>query len=205
MDVQMPEMDGFEATEMIRAQEGEQTHIPIIALTAHAMKGDRERCLKAGMDDYLPKPLQTKDLFEAIERWTQLPRPRAELDQAAVSVEARADKEPPPLNRQEALPHFGGDEQLHDQLLSEFVAHLGEEIDKLKAALESDDVPTFTRLAHSLKSVSATFGAERLSQAAQQLEALGFDDNLAAASPLVAQVEAEYPRLQDYLSRLTSA
>ena len=205
MDVQMPEMDGFEATEMIRAQEGEQTHIPIIALTAHAMKGDRERCLKAGMDDYLPKPLQTKDLFEAIERWTQLPRPRAELDQAAVSVEARADKEPPPLNRQEALPHFGGDEQLHDQLLSEFVAHLGEEIDKLKAALESDDVPTFTRLAHSLKSVSATFGAERLSQAAQQLEALGFDENLAAASPLVAQVETEYQRLQDYLSRLTSA
>jgi two-component system sensor histidine kinase/response regulator len=205
MDVQMPEMDGFEATKVIRAQEGEQTRIPIIAMTAHAMKGDRERCLTAGMDDYLSKPLQTKDLFKVIERWTHLPRPHAEFGQTTVSVEARADKEPPPLNRQKALPYFGGDEQLYDQMLSEFVAHLGEEIDKLKAALESDDVPTFTRLAHTLKGLAATFGAERLSQAAQQLEAIGFDENLAAASPLVTQIEEEYPRLQDYLSRLTSA
>jgi two-component system, sensor histidine kinase and response regulator len=203
MDVQMPEMDGLQATERIRAEEGEHAHIPIIAMTAHAMKGDRERCLAAGMDDYLSKPLQTKDLFEAIERWTQQPPPRAALEQPTVSVEARADKEPSPLNRRESLGHFGGDEQLYDQLLSEFVTHLREDLDRLKAALESDDVPMFTRLAHSLKGVSATFGAERLTQAAQQLEALGISENLAAAAPLVAQVEAESSRLQDYLSRLT--
>ena len=205
MDVQMPEMDGLQATERIRAEEGEHSHIPIIAMTAHAMKGDRERCLAAGMDDYLSKPLQTKDLFDAMERWMQQPPPRAVLQQPTVSVEARAEKEPPPVKRQESLGHFGGDEQLYDQLLSEFVAHLGEDIEHLKAALESQDVPTFTRLAHSLKGVSATFGAEQLTRVAQQLEALGFDENLAAAAPLVAQVEVECSRLQEYVSRRTPA
>ena len=84
MDVQMPEMDGLEATRQIRLWEEEQSgiHIPIIAMTAHAMQGDRERCLEAGMDDYVTKPLQPKVLFSAIDRWTQVP----EFSRAAVDV-----------------------------------------------------------------------------------------------------------------------
>src|SRR5258706_8542479 len=78
MDVQMPEMDGFEATHQIRVQEKiTGQHIPIIAMTAHAMQGDRERCLEAGMDDYVTKPLQPKVLFSALDRWiqaTELPK-----------------------------------------------------------------------------------------------------------------------------------
>jgi two-component system sensor histidine kinase/response regulator len=198
MDVQMPEMDGLEATGLIRAIGGERGRTPIIAMTAHAMKGDRERCIAAGMDDYVAKPLQSSELFEAIDRYTGLGR-HAELDRAVGAAEAVERAEPVDIHR--ALPYFGGDERLFGRLLHEFVAGLGEQIEELKAAAESGDVPTFTRIAHSLKSLSATFGAAQLRQAAQQLEALGLDQNLAAAPRLIQQLEAEYPRLQSYVSR----
>ena len=77
MDVQMPEMDGFEATAKIRNQEKPGNHIPIIAMTAHALVGDRERCLAAGMDDYVSKPINSTDLFAAIDRTMPPPQPRA--------------------------------------------------------------------------------------------------------------------------------
>ena len=70
MDVQMPELDGLEATRRYREQEPEGQHLPIVAMTAHAMKGDRERCLAAGMDDYLSKPLEPEEVFAVIEQWT---------------------------------------------------------------------------------------------------------------------------------------
>ena len=199
MDVQMPEMGGFEATQAIREQEGDRAHTPIIAMTAHAMKGDRERCLAAGMDDYLSKPLQSRDLFAAIERWgLEAPLPAAEV------VEPPTPADSGPLDRGRAMPYFGGDEQLFCDLLTQFVGHLGEEIGRLRALKDSGDARAFTRQAHSIKGLAATFCADRLHQAAQQLEALGFDDNLDAARPWIEALEAERPKLEDYLRRLTS-
>jgi len=203
MDVQMPEMDGFEATQVVRAQEGSRDHTPIIAMTAHALKGDRERCLAAGMDDYLSKPLQRPELFKAIERWTHFPRP-ADDAQIEESLEVpRVEEAPVDLGK--GLPFFGGDEAFFNKLLAEFVGNLGDEIEKLKRARASGDAPAFGRIAHTMKSVARAFGADRLSDAAQQLEALGFDDNLAAAGPFIEQLEAEHPRLRDYVGRLASA
>jgi len=197
MDVQMPEMDGFEATRAIREQEGDRAHTPIIAMTAHAMKGDRERCLAAGMDDYLSKPLQSRDLFAAIERWgREAPLPAAEV------VEPPTPADGGPLDRDRAMPYFGGDEQLFCDLLTQFVGHLGEEVARLRALKDSGDAHAFARQAHSIKGLAATFCADRLHQAAQQLEALGFDDNLAAADVWIEQLEAERPGLEAYLKGL---
>ena len=198
MDVQMPGMDGFEATGRIRALGGPRGATPIIAMTAHAMKGDRERCLAAGMDDYVSKPIQSEELFAAIGRCL--------LHEAGTRPgrQPLAPPEPPlpdPIDRHKALPYFGGDEDLFGRLLREFVDDLARQIEHLKSESASGDARSFTTTAHSLKSLSATFGADRLWQAAQQLEALGLDENLAAAPPLIEQVEAEFPRLQAYLRR----
>jgi HPt (histidine-containing phosphotransfer) domain-containing protein len=169
-------------------------------MTAHAMKGDRERCLAAGMDDYVSKPIQSAELFAAIGRCL--------LHEAGTRPgrEPLAPPEPPlpdPIDRHKALPYFGGDEDLFGRLLREFVDDLARQIERLKAESASGDARSFTTTAHSLKSLSATFGADRLWQTAQQLEALGLDENLAAAPPLIQQVEAEFPRLQAYLRRQT--
>jgi CheY-like chemotaxis protein len=200
MDVQMPEMDGFEATQAIRTEEGDRTHTPIIAMTAHALKGDRERCLAAGMDDYLSKPLQSRDLFAAIERWGhEAPLPSSD---AVASIAPQALGAP--LDRARAMPYFGGDQQLFHDLLTQFVSHLGDEIARLRSLKASGDTQAFARQAHSIKGLAATFCASRLQQAAQQLEALGFDDNLESADPWIEQLDEEWPRLEAYLKGLAS-
>jgi len=197
MDVQMPEMDGFEATQVIREDEGDGAHTPIIAMTAHAMKGDRERCLAAGMDDYLAKPLQSRDLYAAIERWCrEAPAPAAEALEPAPADESM------PLDKLGAMAYFAGDERLFRDLLVQFVGSLGSDIARLRELRASADAQAFARVAHSIKGLAATFCATRLQKAAQQLEALGFDENLEAADPWIEQLEQERPKLEAYLSTL---
>jgi len=198
MDVQMPEMDGFEATQIIRELEGTQAHTAIVAMTAHAMKGDRERCLAAGMDDYLPKPLQIQQVLDVIERWARLQGKTGPLPAPAAAPSASPSAV---LDRQKALAYFGGDEQLYDQLLAEFLGHLEAELLKVVAAYQAKDTATFTREAHSLKGVSRTFGAGPLAEAAQALEALGYDGDLASAEPILVVLQSEARRLQETYGR----
>jgi two-component system sensor histidine kinase/response regulator len=194
MDVQMPEVDGFEATARIRAHEGEARRTPIIAMTAYAMTGDRERCLAAGMDDYLAKPLQARDLFGMIERWTRIPSAKFEVGPVP------ADDGSAVLNRAKGLFYCNGDQDLFAELLTSFVAGLPGDVDRLKLSLASNDVRTFTRIAHTIKSVAATFGAERLFDVARELEAIGVEGNVDAAPPLVSRLEAEVPPLREDLA-----
>jgi two-component system, sensor histidine kinase and response regulator len=201
MDVQMPEMDGLEATKHIRDQESGKRHTPIIAMTAHAMKGDKERCLAAGMDDYLSKPLEIEELFSTIERWISSEIPSVENLPSEVKPEGIGSISTEPINLEKAMPRFDYDKAFFNEMLGEFVEHLEERIELLRKALSSQNADELARLAHNLKGASANFNAENLNASALELETRSKDGDLSGAEELIARIEAELPRLRDFLTK----
>ncbi len=191
MDVQMPEMDGFEATAAIRAHErGTGRHVPILAMTAYAMKGDRERCLAAGMDGYVSKPIQPRKLWQAIKQLVP-----ADAPPANGSPSALADI----LDRDEALERVGGDTGLLGELIELFLAEIVQLRRDIAAALQKGDAPKLARTAHTLKGAVSTFGAHAARDAAEHLERLGRAGDLAGAANAIAQMESELARLEPAL------
>ena len=152
MDVQMPEMDGFEATAAIRRNEAiTGTHIPIIAMTAHAMKGDRERCLGAGMDGYISKPVQAEELLK-IDGGARrsAPGPIDGLDEPAHAV----------MDRSLALARVDGDEALLADLAKLFCEESPKMLAAVHEAVAAKDAERLQRAAHSLKGAVATLAAQ---------------------------------------------
>jgi two-component system, sensor histidine kinase and response regulator len=212
MDVQMPEMDGFEATRRIREWEAGRQHIPIIAMTAHAMKGDRERCLEAGMDDYVSKPLEIRILLGVLDRWLQLSEPeeaqpvQTKGPAPATPPFVTAPIEPPtlpadelPMDIERALERFGGDRPFLIEMSRDYTAGFPERIKDIKTALEAHNANDLSRLAHNLKGVSANFSAGPVTKLSDELETLGRQDDLASAPELLARLEIEVSLLVKYL------
>jgi len=211
MDVQMPEMDGLEATRSIRQHEQSSGgHVPIVALTAHAMKGDRQRCLSSGMDAYVTKPIRSKELLRVIAEVTveAAAEPSIEDTLSMISEPSNAGTETEKLstngspsdeghvNWQQALETLDGNRQL----LSELVAIFREECPKLRAeietALKTSDLPLLRRAAHTLKGALAHLAASRARATAEKMEDIARQQNLQAASEL-------WPRLQVELDQLS--
>ncbi len=218
MDMQMPVMDGYEATTEIRSRERQTGgHIPIVAMTAEALKGDREHCLAHGMDDYVSKPISRAELYRAIESFPAVclasATPLIERAATILTHPSRSDQprpleplanldhtaETPAINWQvanELLP--GGTEMLH-----EFVALVKTETPALLAnirhAIETGDFKLLTRSAHTLKSSVSYFGAEALSQAALALENLGRSETLERVVEMLAVLEQELARFLEAL------
>jgi len=163
MDVQMPVMDGLEATRVIRALQGPQAAVPIIAMTANAMADDRQRCLDAGMNDYLAKPIDQRVLFAALARWTtaRLPPPVAPVAMAAAGSAI--------FDPVAAARRLGGNEVLLRKLVRRFLDE-PDPLLKLRAELGADDRSAALITVHTLKGVSGTLGAEALQKAAGQAE-----------------------------------
>jgi len=195
MDVQMPAMDGLEATAAIRRREEESgRHTPIIAMTAHAMKGDRERCLAAGMDGYLAKPIRAKDLYAVVEGMVANARGAPAQDQGTAQSRETID-------RGLVLEQTGGSLETLRELVELFTTECPKLMGKIRGALTNNVPSELQQAAHTLKGSIQIFGAKRPAAAALRLETMGRDRNLAGAeeawSALVREIDALLPMLAD--------
>ena len=218
MDIQMPLMGGFEATRQIRASEAGKSHIPIIAMTAHAMKGDRERCIEAGMDDYVTKPIDKRALFATINRWSQNSPPDTDTLEDFSNISSTfGDEKPapttqplagfraenaPPVDIEDALPRFGNDRKFLYEMSQDFQKQLPENISAMKIAIAQEDMTAINSLAHGLKGVAATFSATKLASLNAMLEEKSKKNELAQANDLVREIENEIGLVLAYLQEI---
>jgi CheY-like chemotaxis protein len=190
MDVQMPEMDGFEATRRIRElEETAGGHVTIAAMTAHAMAGDRERCLAAGMDDYVSKPLRKEDLLRV-------------LAGAAAAASGEATEPISLHSREELLSQCDGDEELLSELVSIFQDNTPQLVQAIDEAIEKQDAPALAAHAHRLLGSVAAFGATRARILALRLEKHGEENNFSGAKDRIAELGREINRIYAALAGL---
>lgn len=200
MDCQMPVMDGFEATSAIRRNESagkryvRTGHLPIIAVTANAMQGDRERCLAAGMDAYLAKPIKLEDIRLTLSRWLTSSSDEV-LVRGTVSPVSKASTIPGYFDPVQMLLNIGGDQELLNQLIDLFLERHADIMTDIRQALSQGDSTTVERAAHTLKGTAANLCAPDVALAAGQLEAVGRLGALHDAPPVYAHLEMEMMRL----------
>jgi CheY-like chemotaxis protein len=193
MDIQMPEMDGWEATQAIRVKEKTAGgRLPIVAMTAHAMEGDEERCLAAGMDEYLTKPIRTADLLAVLDKIGA-----RKLGPAAVKTATT-----PALNRVKSaldlpsvLNRLGGDRDLLDELVEVFKGECPKLMERIRVAIARQDAQGLEGAAHSLKGSSAQVGALAVSQIASEIERLARSQNVESTREHSRLLQNEIERL----------
>ena len=203
MDVQMPVMDGLEATRQIRDPQSAVRHhaIPIIAMTAHAMQGDRERCLEAGMNDYLSKPVSPQALAEVLARW--LPKKNEEVKMLPAGV--TSPPVPPAVlpvvfDRAGMLERFSNDEDLARVVTESFLNDIPRQIQALRAYVDAWEAPGAERQAHTIKGASAAVGGEALSALAFEMEKSGKAGDLGSVAARMDDLEREFVRLKEAMA-----
>jgi CheY-like chemotaxis protein/HPt (histidine-containing phosphotransfer) domain-containing protein len=198
MDVHMPKLDGFAATALIREREvlqGGTTHVPIVALTAHAMSEDRDRCLRAGMDSYVAKPFTTPDLLRALAVvGIHPPNPQA---RAIVATRRSAGI----IDRAELMARMGGDEGLLRRLIDMFLVNYPKQLSELHEAVRQRDVETLRRRSHTLRGALSLFAASEAADAAHRLEKSAEFGGRAIDEAFRA-LQAELARLEPTLNTL---
>ncbi len=210
MDVQMPVMDGIEATQRIRDSRSPvlNPRVPIIAMTAHALQGDRERFLGAGMDDYVSKPVSSQVLADVLDRW--LPKDSAARKEPSAGVPAPpvtpgggAGKHKPGgpvFDIPGMMDRLGGDKELARELIGGFLEDLPKQISALRGYLESGDVQNTVRQAHTIKGASANMGGEALSAVAFEMEMAAKNGDLESVAARQSDLEAQFIRLKEAMN-----
>jgi CheY-like chemotaxis protein/HPt (histidine-containing phosphotransfer) domain-containing protein len=205
MDVQMPELDGLEATRRIRAMERDPSsplsgkHQTIIAMTANAMQGDREKCLDSGMNDYIAKPVRPENLQAAIMHWGALLKGQAIVTRKATEARRETLEENPPADLDRIQDFSDGDPTAARELVELFLQQAAEQLERIRAGAASGDAREVERVAHSAAGASATCGMTAILKPFRELEAVGHRMDLSTAPELCNQVEQELGRLEIYL------
>jgi CheY-like chemotaxis protein len=197
MDIQMPELDGFEATEAIRRREAVSgRHIPIIAMTAHAMKGDREKCLAAGMDDYISKPLYPKDLKGVIQRALSGLPPRKDVTEEQFGIMSKRV-----FDRDDLVRRIGCDEDVLEEILQGFIDDYSVNLEKLQQALSDRNSDTTQRLVHLMKGAAANMSANPLRELFSRLESVLQKGEISHAAVLLHQIQKEFDDFKAFVSK----
>jgi two-component system sensor histidine kinase/response regulator len=194
MDVQMPGMDGLEATAEIRQRErASGTHIPIIAVTAHAMKGDKERCLAAGMDFYITKPVRPNELWETLDAAMQRHQQRVAAHSTGLAARGQDRLAFDPV---EALSRVGDDRDLFAKMVAVLRGESARMLAAIRSGMAAGDARALTRAAHALKGCVGNFGPNAAFDTAQELENTSRERVPANAADLLGTLEAQMARLE---------
>lgn len=230
MDCQMPVLDGYEATRVLRAFEGESGHTVVIAMTANAMPGDREKCLAAGMDDYISKPVTLEELEVVLERWVHLwageteeareageTSPSGSLPSDEPLLTAKSDRISTSSNGSSLTPETldetlvnleylqeisRGDAEFQQELLQVFMEDALTHLADLKQAVATKDYTTLVNRAHQLKGASATVAIQRMPEVAAKLESQAKQQQLVGTDELIAELEQILEHVQAFIAKL---
>jgi CheY-like chemotaxis protein len=200
MDCQLPVLDGYEATAEIRRREGTKRHTPVIAMTAAALPENRERCLAAGMDDYIAKPVLVGDVESVLSRWfggevtTRTVAGSADWAESAAGV-----LDPDRWAELGQLDSAGNGSALLDRLVDCFLASASADLVSMHAAVQHGDTTAMTDFGHRLKGAAATLGSAGLVNLCQELEALASADDLTPVRELLCRLEDEFARVTSAL------
>ncbi len=209
MDIQMPEMDGLTTTRKIRESEnGTRLHMPIIAMTAHAMKGDRERCLAAGMDGYVSKPISSQELEKTIAGVLLTQDDREAFSSLLVKPADAAEPKSPSVmvwDMDDTMERLGGDEQLFHEVIEIFLDDVPKHMAALGQAIADGNTEAIERLAHTLKGELGYLGISEISRKAREMEELGKKSDVRLAASLYETFEPELCELLISMRRMVGA
>jgi len=188
MDCQMPELDGYETTAEIRRREGSGKHTPIVAMTANALQGDREKCIAAGMDDYVSKPVHPEELSRVIDK---------------IFAIKPAEPKAPPVDLQRMYELVGSDHsQAANELVNLFMTDISSNVNRLRAAIERKDVSEIGFVTRSATGMSINFGMTALVSPLQDLERSLRPGSTGDLFELLKRVESEFKRVKSFLAEV---
>ncbi|MCP3874828.1 MAG: response regulator [Desulfobacteraceae bacterium] len=219
MDIQMPEMDGYEATKKIREIEkklskdfGKVLRTPVIAITAHAMRGYRDKCIQADMDDYLAKPLKKKELISTVEKWiypdqdgNRSTNPKTNTIDKNINSSNLKQSSDLPIDMEKAIIEFENDEEFLNEILYEFLGNVEKQFVSIRAAISVDDFQIIEEQSHAIKGGAANLTAMALSDAASNLEMAGKNQDINNIEEIFGKLEVVYKQFSQYVKQFISA